>query len=76
MHYWHDQTCKTCSSVKDLSTLRALLSGSFLQTARFSYATKGALFISAQLSTDMVGTFQKVWVLIWLWKQWNTQAHT
>ena len=35
-------------------------------SARFSYATEGALFISAQLSTDAVSTLQKVWVLIWL----------
>ena len=36
------------------ATLRAPLSGTFLQTARFSYATEGALFISVQLSTDAV----------------------
>ena len=32
-------------------TLRASISGTFLQTARFGYATEGALFISAQLSS-------------------------
>ena len=32
-------------------------------SARFSYATEGALFISAQLSTDAVSALQKVWVL-------------
>ena len=32
--------------------------------ARFSYATEGALFISAQLSTDAVSALRKVWVLI------------
>ena len=35
-------------------------------SARFGYATEGALFISAQLSTDAVSALQKVWVLIWL----------
>ena len=38
-------------------------------TARFSCATEGALFISAQLSTDAVSALRKVWVQIWLWKQ-------
>ena len=38
-------------------------------SARFSYATEGALFISAQLSSDAVSTLRKVWVLIRLWKQ-------
>ena len=33
-------------------------------SARFSYATEGALFISAQLSTDAVSTLRKVQVLI------------
>ena len=33
-------------------------------SARFGYTTEGALFISAQLSTDMVSTLRKVWVLI------------
>ena len=33
-------------------------------SARFSYAIEGALFISAQLSIDVVSTLQKVWVLI------------
>ena len=35
-------------------------------SARFSYATEGALFISAQLTTDTTSAPQKVWVLIWL----------
>ena len=43
-------------------------------SARFSYATEGALFISAQLSTDAVSALRKVWVLIWLWKQPSAQA--
>ena len=34
--------------------------------ARFSYATEGALFISAQLSTDAVSVLRKVRVLIGL----------
>ena len=33
-------------------------------SARFSYATKGALFISAQLSSDAVSALRKVRVLI------------
>ena len=33
-------------------------------SARFGYVTEGALFISAQLSTDAVSALRKVWVLI------------
>ena len=33
-------------------------------SARFSYATEGALFISAQLSSDVVSALRKVRVLI------------
>ena len=33
-------------------------------SARFSYATEGALFISAQLSIDTVSALRKVWLLI------------
>ena len=33
-------------------------------SARFSYTTEGALFISAQLSTDAISALRKVWVLI------------
>ena len=40
-------------------------------SARFSYATEGALFISAQLSTDAVSALRKVWVR--LWKQPSAQ---
>ena len=44
-----------------LGTLLASLSGTFLQhSARFSYATEGALFISAQLSSDAVSALRKV----------------
>ena len=35
-------------------------------SARFSYTTEGALFISVQLSSDAVSALQKVWVLITL----------
>ena len=45
-----------------------------LHSARFGYATKGALFISAQLSSDAVSAFWKVRVLIRLWKQPSAQA--
>ena len=38
-------------------------------SARIGYATEGALFISAHLSTDAVSSLQKAWVLIRLWKQ-------
>ena len=48
------------------SKLRASLSGTVLQTARTGYATEGALFILAQLSTDAVSALRKVWVLITL----------
>ena len=59
-------------------TLRALLSGTFLQTLPdLSYATEGALFISAQLSTDTVSALpRKVRVRIRLWKQPSAQART
>ena len=43
-------------------------------SARFSYATEGALFIFAQLSTDTVSALRKVRVLIRLWKQPSAQA--
>ena len=43
-------------------------------SARFGYATEGALFISAQLSTDAVSALRKVWVLVRLWKQPSAQA--
>ena len=33
-------------------------------SARFSYATEGVLFISAQMSSDAVSALRKVWVLI------------
>ena len=49
-----------------LGTLRASLSGTFLQTLP---GLVGALFISAQLSTDAVSALRKVWVLTRLWKQ-------
>ena len=38
-------------------------------SARFGYATEGALFISAQLFIDAVSALPEVWVLIRLWKQ-------
>ena len=40
-------------------------------SARIGYVTEGALFISAQLSTDAVSALRKVWVLTRLWKQNN-----
>ena len=43
-------------------------------SARFSYATEGVLFISAQLSTDPVSALRKVRVLIKLWKQPSAQV--
>ena len=39
-------------------------------SARFSYATEGALFISA------ISALPNVWVLIWLWKQPSAQVPT
>ena len=45
-------------------------------SARFGYATEGALFISAQLSTDAVSALRKVRILIRLWKQPSAQART
>ena len=43
-------------------------------SARFSYATEGVLFISAQLTNDAVSALRKIWVLIRLWKQPSAQA--
>ena len=37
-------------------------------SARFSYAIEGALFMSAQRSTDAVSALRKVRELIRLWK--------
>ena len=46
-------------------------------SARFGYATEGAFFISAHLSSDVVSALRKVWVLIIkLWKQPSAQACT
>ena len=46
-------------------------------SARTGYTTEEALFISAQLSTDVVSVLQKVWVLAILSKQHGgTQART
>ena len=45
-------------------------------SARFSYATEGALFITMQLSTDAVNTLQMVRVLIRLLKQPSAKACT
>ena len=43
-------------------------------SARFGYgATEGALFISAQLSSDAVSALRKVWVIS-LWRQLRLQA--
>ena len=47
-----------------------------LNSARFGYATEGALFNSVQLSTDAVSALGKVWVLVRLWKQPSAQART
>ena len=56
-------------------TLRAPLSGTFLQTL----PDEGVLLISAQLSTDAVSAvsaLRKVRVLVRLWKQPSAQART
>ena len=46
-------------------------------SARTGYTTEEALFISAQLSTDVVSVLQNVWVLAKLRKQHGgTQART
>ena len=45
-------------------------------SARFSYATEGALFILMQLATDAVSAVRKVLVLIRVWKQPSTLART
>jgi len=48
------------------NTLRASLSGTSVppNSARFIYATEGALFVSAQLSSDAVSALRKVLALI------------
>jgi len=59
-----------CAEIKSTPTLRAPLSGTFLQTlpdlvtplkgySLFSYATEGVLFISVQLSGDAVSALRK-----------------
>ena len=61
-----------------LGTLRASLSGTFLQTLPdlVTPLKAGALFISARLSTEAVSALRKVRVLIRLWKQPSAQhAH-
>ena len=45
-------------------------------SAWFSYATEGALFISAQKSSDAVSALRKILVPIWLWKQPSAKART
>ena len=45
-------------------------------SARFSYTTEEALFISAQLSSDAANALRKIWVLIRLWKQPSDKART
>ena len=45
-------------------------------SATFSYATEGALFITAQLSADAVSALRKVWVLKRLRNQPSAEAHT
>ena len=57
--------------LKPKYTLRASLSGTFLQTLPLNGHS-----ISAQLSTDAVSALRKVWVLIRLWKQHSVQAYT
>ena len=58
--------------------VQASLSGTFLQTPpeMVTYALKpGALFTSAQLSTDAVSALRKAWVLIRLWKKQRPSTH-
>ena len=43
-------------------------------SGRTGYATEGALFIAAQLSTDAVGALRKVWTYT-VWKQHETSTH-
>ena len=50
--------------VSSHGVMTASLSGTLPpNSARTGYATEGALFISAQLSTYAVGALRKVWVL-------------
>ena len=69
MDGWMDgRVCRHTPSI----AFRHLLPNS----ARFSYATEGALFISPQLSTDAaVSALRKVWVLR-LQKRLSAQAPT
>ena len=67
--HWRKVTGKRCSECGKLvnshtpsTAFRHLPPNS----ARFGYATEGALFISAQLSTDAVSALRKVRILIWL----------
>ena len=56
-----------------LPTLRALLSGTFLQTLPDLVTPLNGHSISAQLSTDAVSALRKARVLIRLWKQPSAQ---
>ena len=58
------------------ATLRASLSGTFLQTLPDLATPLKGHSISAQLSTDAVSALGKVWVLVRLWKQPSAQART
>ena len=57
--------CSECASSPSLSGTLAFRHPP-PNSARFSYATEGVLFISAQLSSDAVSALRKVRVLIWL----------
>ena len=63
---WLCLACACCRKDSVTVTLRAPLSGTFLQTLPdlVINAIEGSLFISAQLSTDAVSALRKVRVLI------------
>ena len=63
-HIWNSlpQDLRHCSTNTPSTAFRHLPPNS----ARFSYVTEGALFISTQLSSDAVSALRKFRVLIWL----------
>ena len=71
-----DDYKRTCYGLGRFHTPSVAFRHLLANSARFSYATEGTLFISAQLSSDAVSALRKVRVLIRVWKQPSIQART
>ena len=66
--------CSECGSECGCHTPGIALWHLTPNSARIGYATEGALFISAQLSTDAISALRKVWILVRLWKQHSVHS--